>query len=72
MDMSFFGRLNQDFLMIIDFLIVLKPFQAGEILNVLLVLVRIAEGKLDRFILIEHILDRAFYLAILIQVQFAF
>lgn len=56
----------------INFLIFLKPFQTGEIVNVLLILVWIAKSKLDRFILIEDILDGTFHLTVLTQGQFAF
>ena len=56
----------------INFLIFLKPFQTGEIADILLILVRIAKSKLDRFILIEDILDGTFHLTILAQGQIAF
>ena len=72
MHISFLRRLDQNFLMKINFLIFLKHLQAGEIADILLILVRIAKSKLDRFILIEDILDGAFHLTILTQGQFAF
>ena len=51
----------------INFLIFLKPFQTGDIVDVLLILVRIAKSKLDLFILIEDILDGTFHLTVLTQ-----
>ena len=57
----------------VDLLVISKFFQTLNEVNVFLVLIRVAERKLDYLVLfLEKILDGAFYLPILVKIQLAF